>query len=159
MMVGLLLWKFDLIIDEHGVGGRDYKVIPILEDDSISSNFKAFIHFCSSTGTGLCLIIKLSICSFHIAHSTFTLTLCCCFNLIQPATSNFFMCECAHKFNTSSMHLRCPFRGQRIATHDTIRDFIYIIAWKSGHDVWKEWWYTFMLGLRLWADFYMIHED
>jgi hypothetical protein len=128
----LLLWKIDLIIDEHGVGGRDCKVIPILEDDFMFSNSKAYIHFCSGTGTGLCLIIKPSIYSFHIAHSTFTSTLCCCFNLIQPSTSSFFTCECGHKFNTSSTHLRCPFRDQQIATHDTIRDFIYIIAWKSG---------------------------
>jgi hypothetical protein len=36
---------------------------------------------------------------------------------------------------------------------------MYALAWKSEHIVWKNWWYTFMLGVSLWADLYMICED
>jgi hypothetical protein len=57
------------------LGGRAWKVIPILEDDSISSTSKARIHFCLGKGMGLWLIAKPYICSFHIAHFTFTLAL------------------------------------------------------------------------------------
>jgi hypothetical protein len=159
MILGLLFWKIDLIIDEHGIGGNDCKMIPILEDDSISSTFRAHIHFCLGKGTGLWLMVKPSIYSFHIAHSTFTLELCCHFGLIQPSTFNLFTCECGHGLNTYGTHVKCPFRGQRITTHDTIRDFMYIVAWKNGHDVWREWWYALMLGPSLRANLYMIHED
>jgi hypothetical protein len=35
-----------------------------------------------------------------------------CLGLIQPLTSNLFMCECGHGLDTSSMHLtHCPFGG------------------------------------------------
>jgi hypothetical protein len=54
----------------------------ILEDDSISSTFKACISSCSNKGAGLWLIIKPSIRSFHIPHFIFTSTLCFCFGLI-----------------------------------------------------------------------------
>jgi len=158
-MVGLLVWKIDLIIDENGVGGRDCKMIPILDDDSISSTSIACIHFCLGKGTGLWLIAKSSIYSFHIAHSTFTSMLCCHCGLIQPSTFNLFTCECGHGWNTSGTHLRCPFGDQQITTHDTIRNFMYIIVWESGHNVWKELWYVLMWGPLVWIDLYMTCED
>jgi len=93
----------------------------ILEDDSISSTFKACIYSCSSKGAWLWLVAKPFICSFCIAHFTFTSTLCFCFGLIQPSTFNLFTCECGHMLDAFSTHLiHCPFGGQWIATHDTI---------------------------------------
>jgi hypothetical protein len=157
-MVGLLVWKIDLIIDEHGVGGTNCKVIPILEDDSFFSASITHIHFCLGKGTGLRLIAKPSICSFHITHFIFTSMLCCYCGLIQPLTFNLFTCECEHGLNTFGTHPRCPFGGQHITTHDTIRNFMYVIIWESGHDVWKELWYVFMLGLLIRIDLYMTRE-
>jgi len=96
-----------------------------LEDDSISSTSKAYIHSCSRKGVRLWLIVKPSIRSFHIAHFTFTSTLHFHLGLIQPSTFSLFKCECGHWLDTSSMHLiRCPFKGQRIVTHDAIRDIM-----------------------------------
>ncbi len=66
----------------------------ILEDDSISLTFRTCIHFCSNKRVGLWLIIRPSICSFHIAHFIFISTLHFRFSLIQPLTSSFFTCEC-----------------------------------------------------------------
>jgi hypothetical protein len=58
--------------------------------------------------------------------------------------------------NAFSMHLiRCPFKSQRIATHDVIRDVMYALTQKSGHVVWKERWYALMLRFSLQIDFYM----
>jgi hypothetical protein len=54
----------------------------ILEDDSIPSASKVRIHSYSGKGMGLWLIARPFICSFHIAHFTFTLMLCFCFGLI-----------------------------------------------------------------------------
>jgi hypothetical protein len=91
----------------------------ILEDDSISLASKAHICFCSVKGTKLWLIVRPSIHSFCITHSTFTLALCFHLNLIQPLASCLLTCECGHGLDVSGMHLaHCPFRGQRIATHD-----------------------------------------
>jgi hypothetical protein len=79
-----------------------------------SSTFKARIHFCLGKGLGLWLVVRPSICLFHIAHFTFTLTLCFCFGLIQPLASNIFMCECEHMLDISSTHLTyCPFGGHK----------------------------------------------
>ncbi len=93
----------------------------ILEDDSISSSFRAYICSCSSKGVGLQLVIKPFICLFHIAHFTFTSTLHFCFGLIQPSTFSLFTCQCGHELDTFGMHFtHCPFGGQRITTHDAI---------------------------------------
>jgi hypothetical protein len=54
----------------------------ILKDDSISITCKAHIHFCLGKGVRLWLIARPFIYSFHIAHSTFILTLYFCLNLI-----------------------------------------------------------------------------
>jgi len=79
----------------------------ILEDDSISSTFKTHICNCSSKGVGLWLIVRPSICLFHIAHFTFTSMLHFCFSLIQPLAFSLFMCECEHGLDASSTHLTC----------------------------------------------------
>ncbi len=50
----------------------------ILKHDSISSTSRIRIHSCSGKETGLWLIYRPSICSFHIAHSTFTSALHFC---------------------------------------------------------------------------------
>ncbi len=122
----------------------------IQEDDSISSTSKAHIYFCLNKKVGLQLIIRPSIHLFHITHSTFTSKLCFRLNLIQPSTSSLFMCECQHGLNTSGMHLACcPFKGQRITTHNTIKDVMYALIQKSGHVVWKEQRYTFASGVSL----------
>jgi hypothetical protein len=135
----------------------------ILEDDSISLASKARIHFCSGNGVGLWLVARPFICSFCIAHFTFTSMTCFCFGLIQLLTSSFFMCECVecgHGLDASNMHLTCcPFRGQRIATRDAIRDIMYAFTQESGHTIWRERWYTFTLGASLRADLYMTRED
>jgi hypothetical protein len=53
-----------------------------------------------------------------------------------------------------------PFGGQRIATHDAIKDIMYAFIQENGHVAWGEWWwYTLMSGTSLQADFYMIRED
>jgi hypothetical protein len=109
----------------------------ILEDDSInSSTFKTRIHFCLGKGVGLWLIAKPYTRSFHIAHFTLTSTLCFCFGFIQPLASNFLTCECAHVWQTL---VCCSFGGQWITTYDTIQDVMYLLIWKRGHVVWKEW--------------------
>jgi hypothetical protein len=53
----------------------------ILEDDSISLAPKAYICFCLDKGVGLWLIVRPSICSFHITHYIFTSTLDFCLSL------------------------------------------------------------------------------
>jgi hypothetical protein len=93
----------------------------ILEDDSISLASKTRICSCLGKGARLWLVVRPSICSFHIAHSTFTSTLCFLLGLIQPLASIFFMCECEHELDASGMHLACcSFGGQQITTHDAI---------------------------------------
>jgi hypothetical protein len=77
----------------------------ILEDDSISLTSKADIHFCSSKGAWLWLVVKPSIRSFYITHFTFTSTLCFHLGLIQSSASSFFTCECGHGLDTSGTHL------------------------------------------------------
>jgi hypothetical protein len=115
----------------------------ILEDDSISSTFKTHICFCLGKGVRLWLIVRSSIHSFRIAHSTFILVLHFCFNLIRPSPSSLFTCECEHELDASNMHLtRCPFEGQWMTTHDTIQDVMYAFTQENGHDVWKKWWYA-----------------
>jgi hypothetical protein len=61
---------------------HDTSLRSILEDDSISLASKAHICSCSGKGAGLWLIIKPSIHSFRIAHSTFTPVLHFHFGLI-----------------------------------------------------------------------------
>jgi hypothetical protein len=36
---------------------------------------------------------------------------------------------------------------------------MYVFAQENEHDVWKEWCYTFTLGVSLRIDFYMIYKD
>ncbi len=84
----------------------------ILQDDSISSTSRICICSCSGKGARLWLVVRSSICLFHIVNSTFTSALCFCLGLIQPLTSSLFTCECEHELDASSMHLaRCPFGG------------------------------------------------
>ncbi len=98
----------------------------IFEDDSISSASRARIHSYSSNRVGLWLVAGFFIYLFHITHFTFTSTLHFCFGLIQPSSSSFFTCECGRMLDVFGTHLvRCPFGGQQIATHDTIRDVMY----------------------------------
>jgi len=108
----------------------------ILEDDSISSTSKTCIRSCSSKGAGLWLVIMPCICSFYIAHFTFILMLCFHIGLIQPLASSLFTCECGHGLDAFGTHLvHCPFQGQRITTHDAIRNIMYAFVRKSGHIV------------------------
>jgi succinate dehydrogenase hydrophobic anchor subunit len=93
----------------------------ILEDDSISSTSRACICSCLGKGERLWLIVRPSICLFHIAHSIFILVLPFHLGLIKFLTSNFFMCECGHGLDAFDTHLICcSFGGQRIATHNAI---------------------------------------
>jgi hypothetical protein len=139
---------------------HDISFMFILQDDSISSTSKP--HICSYVGKGarLRLIVKPSIYSFCITHYILTLALHFCFGLIQPSASSLFMCECGHKLDAFGTNLiRCPFGNQRIATHDAIWDVMYALVQKSGHFIWREWWYTLMSRVSLWANFYTTHED
>ncbi len=121
---------------------------------------KAHISFYSNKGMGLWLIIKSSIYSFHITHSTFILTMWFHLDLIQPSTSNLLTCECEHELNVFGTHLaHCPFGSQWIITHDAIRDVMYALAQKSGHVVWIEQWYIFMSKASLWTNLHMTRED
>jgi len=132
----------------------------ILKDDSISSTSIARIHFCSSKGARLWLVSTPSICSFRIAHSTFTSMLCFHLGLIQPSTSSLFTCECGHGLDAFGMHLiRCTFGGKKIATNDAIQDIIYVLVQESGHVVWKEWWYALTSGVSFRIDVYMTQND
>jgi hypothetical protein len=54
----------------------------ILKNDSISLTSKARFHSCLNKKARLWLVVKPSICSFHITHSTFTSTLCFHFSVI-----------------------------------------------------------------------------
>jgi len=84
----------------------------ILKDDSISLTSKTHIRSCLGKGVGLGLVVKPSICLFHIAHSTFTSMLSFHFGFIQPLASSFLTCECGHRLDKSGTHLaRCPFGG------------------------------------------------
>jgi hypothetical protein len=132
----------------------------ILEDDSISSTSKAHIHSCSGKGARLWLVVRPTIRSFHITHFTFTSTLNFCLDSIQPSTFNLFTWECGHGLDASSTHLiHCAFGGQRITTHDAIRNIMYVFAWESGHSVWKERWYAFTSIISLRTDIYMTQKD
>jgi hypothetical protein len=115
----------------------------ILVDDSISSSFKAHIFSYLKKGARLWLIVKPSICLFHITHFIFTFTLRFYFNLIQPSTFSLFTCDCGYGLDTFGTHLaHCLFRNQPIATHDTIRNVMYALTQENGHDVWKKWRYA-----------------
>ncbi len=104
----------------HGECEKGIKEI-LLEDDFIFSAFKTRIRFCLGKGEGLWLVVRPSISSFRITHSTFILALCFCISLIQPSTSNISTCECGHRLDAFGTHLaRCLFGVQRIATHDVI---------------------------------------
>jgi len=82
----------------------------ILEDDPISLESKAHIHFCSGKGERLWLVIRPFICLFCITRFIFTLVLCFCLGLISPSTFSLFMCECEHGLNPPNTHLvHCPF--------------------------------------------------
>jgi hypothetical protein len=84
----------------------------ILEDDSISLALRAHIYFCLSKGARLWLVVRPSIHSFCIAHSTFTLMLHFCLDLIQLLTSSLFMFECGYGLDTFGTHVTCcPFGG------------------------------------------------
>jgi hypothetical protein len=66
----------------------------------------------------------------------FALTLCYCLDLIQPSAFSFLTCDCGHGLDAFGMHfVRYPFGGQQIATHDAIRNVMYVLARKSGHIV------------------------
>jgi len=70
------------------------------------------------------------------------------FSLIQPLTFSFLMCEYAHELDAFGTHLVCcPFGGQRIATHDTIRNVMYVFPRKNGHVIWRKQWYTLTPGI------------
>ncbi len=139
---------------------HDTSLGSILEDDSISSTFKTCIHSCLGKGVGLWLIVRPSIYSFHIAHSTFTSALHFHLGFIQLLTSNIFICECGHGLDASGTHLVCcPFGGQWIATHDAIWNVMYALVQETGHTKWREWWYTLMLGVSLWTNLYMTRKD
>jgi hypothetical protein len=76
------------------------------------STSRTYICFCLGKGVGLWLVANPSICSFHIAHSIFTLVLCFCFGLIQLSAFNLLTCECGHGLDTFGMHLvHCLFEG------------------------------------------------
>ncbi len=65
------------------------------------------------------------------------------FDLIQPLIYSLLMCECGYGLDKFGTHLTCClFEGQQIATHDVIKDVMYALAQKNGHNVWKEWWYA-----------------
>jgi hypothetical protein len=118
---------------------HDTSLRSIFKDDSIFLTSRTCIHSCSGKGAGLWLVARSSICSFFIAHSTFTLELHFCFNLIQPFASNLFTCECEHGLDAFGTHLaHCLFGGQQITTHDAIRNVMYAFIRKNGHIVWRE---------------------
>jgi hypothetical protein len=117
---------------------HDTSLRSILKDGSISLTSKARICFSLSKGARLQLVAKPFIRSFHIAHSTFTSTLHFCLGLLQPSTFSIFTCECGHKLDAFGTHIACcPFGGQRIATHDAIKDIMYAFIRKNGHTIWK----------------------
>jgi hypothetical protein len=98
---------------------HDTSLRSILEDDFISSTSRARIHSCLGKRPGLWLVVMPFICLFRITYFIFILVFRFHFGLVQPSTSNIFMCECGHRLDESGMHLvHCPFGGQRIVTHD-----------------------------------------
>jgi hypothetical protein len=139
---------------------HDASLRSILEDDSISLASKACIHFCSSKGVGLWLVVRPSICLFPITHFTFTLALCLRLGLIRPSTSSLFTCECGHGLDAFNTHLiHCSFGGQQISTHDAIWDIMYAFSWNNGHNVWKEQLYTLTWKVSLRAELHITWED
>jgi len=82
----------------------------VLEDDSIPSTSRARICYCLGKGVGLWLVVRPSICSFRIAHFTFTSTLHFRLRLIQPLASSLITCECGHRLDAFGTDLVCcPF--------------------------------------------------
>jgi hypothetical protein len=134
------------LMDTH----HDTSSRSILEDDFISLTSKADVCFCSSKGVDLWLVVRPSIYSFCITHYIFILALHFQFNLIHPLAFNLLKCECGHELDAFGPHLaRCPFGGQHITTHDTIRNITYAFVCKSGRAVWKKRWYAFMSKVSL----------
>jgi hypothetical protein len=132
----------------------------ILEYDSISSASRACIHFCSGKGARLWLVVTPSICLFRITHFTFTSMMHLRLSLIKLLASSLFMCKCGHRLDKSSTHLaHCMFGGQRITTHDAIRNIMYVFIRNNGHVVWREQWYVILSKVSLQVDFYITHED
>ncbi len=72
---------------------QDTSLRSILEDDSISFTSRTRMCFCLGKGSGLWLVVRPSICSFHIAHFTFTSTLHFHLNLIHLLASSFLTCD------------------------------------------------------------------
>jgi hypothetical protein len=83
---------------------HDISFRSILEDDSISSTFRATFIFVRAKKARLWLIVRSFIHLFHITHNIFTSALHFHFDLIQPLTFNLFMCECGHKLDVSNTH-------------------------------------------------------
>ncbi len=143
------------LLDIH----HDASFRSILEDDSMFLASKTCIRSCSGKGARLWLIVKPSICFLHY-YFIFTSTLHFHRSLIQPLASSLFKCECGHDLDASNTCLaHCLFRGQRISTHDFIRDVMYAFIQKIGHVIWRKWWYTLMSKVSLLINLYMIHED
>ncbi len=100
-----------------------------MEDDSNSLASKICIRSCLGMRAGLWLVARPSIHSLRITHFTFTLMLRFHFGLIQPLIFSFFMCECGHGLDAFGTHLvHYSFGGQRIATHDAIRNVMYALV-------------------------------
>jgi len=154
-IIGILSLRAFLMNIHHDTSFRF-----ILEEDFIFLTFKICNRSCLNKGARLWLIARSYICSFCITHFIFTSTLCFRLGSIQPSTFSLFTCEYDHELDASSTHLTdCSFESQQIITHDAIRNVIYVFTQNNGHDIWKEQWYAFTLGVSLRADFYMVHED
>ncbi|KAG6556889.1 hypothetical protein Mapa_001469 [Marchantia paleacea] len=72
--------------------------------------------------------------------------------LVHPSTSSLLTCECGITLDAAGVHMtRCPFGGQRIATHDAIRDVVFAMAREGGYLTWRERWYA-LQSTRVRAD-------
>ncbi|KAG6556753.1 hypothetical protein Mapa_001697 [Marchantia paleacea] len=60
---------------------------------------------------------------------------------------------------TGGVHMACcQFGGQRIVTHDAIRDVVFVMAREGGYFTWRECWYV-LQSTRVRVDLYLVRED
>jgi hypothetical protein len=100
----------------------------VLEDDSFLMLLEPTFAFVGAKGGAM---VDYWAIYMYVPHRTlyFHINNNFCLSLIQPSKSSLFMCECGHGSNASGTHLTCcPFKGQQIATHNTIKDVMYALV-------------------------------
>lgn len=81
-------------------------------------------------------------------------------SLVQPFASSLHSRECETSLDVTSTHLvQCSLGDHMIATHETIKYIMFIIAWESGYNVWQEIWYALQYDVLVRMDLFLTNED